>query len=71
MTMQHPKTALPETATLHPPDYAPMPSVSVLLPIYNEARYIERCLNAILTQDYPTNQISILVIFVYFRVIKI
>ena len=37
------------------------PFVSVILPIRNEARYIARCLNAILAQDYPSSHMEILV----------
>jgi succinoglycan biosynthesis protein ExoA len=59
---EHPESARSTALTLHTPAYAPVPSVSILLPVYNEARYIERCLNAILTQDYPAEQLEILVI---------
>jgi len=38
------------------------PFVSVLIPIRNEARYIERCLQAVLAQDYPADRLEILVI---------
>lgn len=37
------------------------PFVSILIPIRNEADYIERCLDAILAQDYPPEQTEILV----------
>lgn len=36
--------------------------VSIILPIRNEARYIERCLNAVIGQDYPPDRIEILVV---------
>lgn len=38
------------------------PFVSVLIPIRNEARYIERCLQAVLAQDYPAERMEVLVI---------
>ena len=37
------------------------PFVSILIPIRNEAAYIERCLAAVIAQDYPAPQIEILV----------
>lgn len=37
------------------------PAISLILPIRNEAAYIERCLSAILAQDYP-GEIEILVV---------
>ncbi|MEW6716789.1 MAG: glycosyltransferase family 2 protein [Chloroflexota bacterium] len=37
------------------------PFVSLLLPIRNEARYIQRCLNAVLAQDYPPDRLEILI----------
>ena len=39
-----------------------MPMVSVLIPIRNEQRYIARCLDSILANDYPKNGLEILVI---------
>lgn len=38
------------------------PFVSLLIPIRNEARYIERCLQAVLAQDYPPKRMEVLVI---------
>lgn len=38
-----------------------LPPVTVILPVRNEARYIARCLDAVVNQDYPSNQIEILV----------
>jgi len=38
------------------------PIVSVVIPMRNEARYIERCLEAVLTQDYPRERLEILVV---------
>lgn len=60
--MHRERTDLSKTNTLHAPEYASVPSVTVLLPVYNEAHYIERCLNALLVQDYPAEQLEILVI---------
>ena len=37
------------------------PFVSIIVPIRNEERYISRCLDAILAQDYPAEQIEILI----------
>jgi cellulose synthase/poly-beta-1,6-N-acetylglucosamine synthase-like glycosyltransferase len=37
------------------------PFVSVVLPIRNEVRYIERSLGSLLTQDYPANRMEILI----------
>lgn len=38
-----------------------LPFVSILLPVRNEANYIESCLKAVLAQDYPANRMEILV----------
>lgn len=35
--------------------------VTLILPIRNESAYIERCLNAILAQDYPADRMEILI----------
>lgn len=43
-------------------DYREFPVVSIILPIRNESRYISRCLEAILAQDYPSGRIEILVV---------
>ena len=40
----------------------PLPLVSVLLPIRNEAGFIERSLGAILAQDYPAERMEVLVV---------
>lgn len=37
------------------------PLVSILIPIRNEARYIDKCLKAVLKQDYPAERIEILI----------
>lgn len=38
------------------------PSVSIIIPIKNEERYIERSLGSVLDQEYPSNCIEILVV---------
>ncbi len=38
------------------------PFVSVLIPVRNEERYIERCLYSLASQDYPRTQLEVLVI---------
>jgi glycosyltransferase involved in cell wall biosynthesis len=38
-----------------------MPLVSVLMPVRNEAAFIERSVRAVLNQDYPQNKIEIIV----------
>jgi glycosyltransferase involved in cell wall biosynthesis len=37
------------------------PFVSILIPVRNEAAYIERCLKAVIAQDYPREKIEILI----------
>lgn len=38
------------------------PSVSVILPVLNEERYIRACLHAIMAQDFPGSKLEILVV---------
>ena len=38
------------------------PFVSVLIPVRNEERYIERCLYAVAAQDYPRERLEVIVI---------
>ena len=38
------------------------PCVSVLMPVHNEARFIERSLGAVLAQDYPGERLEVLVL---------
>ena len=38
------------------------PSVSIIIPIRNEADFIERSLGAVLAQDYPADRMEILVV---------
>jgi succinoglycan biosynthesis protein ExoA len=37
------------------------PSVTVILPIRNEEKFIKRCLGAILEQDYPADHVEVLI----------
>lgn len=36
---------------------APAPLVSVLIPVYNAERYLARCLDSVLSQDYPALEV--------------
>ncbi len=38
-----------------------MPSVTIVMPVRNEARFIERSLGAVLNQDYPTDKLEIVI----------
>jgi succinoglycan biosynthesis protein ExoA len=40
---------------------APLPFVSVVIPVYNEERYIEASLNSVLEQDYPRDRYEVIV----------
>lgn len=37
------------------------PLVSILVPIRNEKPYLQRCLQAVLAQDYPSNRLEVLI----------
>jgi succinoglycan biosynthesis protein ExoA len=39
----------------------PLPFVSVVIPVYNEERYIEACLRSVLEQDYPRDRYEVIV----------
>ena len=39
-----------------------LPSISVIVPAHNEAEVIDRCLNSIKMQDYPSDKLEIIVI---------
>ena len=38
-----------------------LPFVSVIMPVRNEAKYIERSLGAVLAQDYPADRMEVIV----------
>ena len=38
-----------------------IPFVSILIPIRNEIKHIEHCLDAVLNQDYPAGKMEILI----------
>lgn len=40
---------------------AALPFVSVVIPAFNEERYIEACLNSVLDQDYPQDRYEVIV----------
>ena len=37
------------------------PNVSIIIPCYNEEKYIERCLESIIKNDYPAEKLEILI----------
>lgn len=39
-----------------------LPAVTVVMPVYNEAAFIERSLGAVLAQDYPADRLEVLVV---------
>lgn len=49
------------TETNLPGDLQPLPFVSVLMPVRNEGKFIERSLGAVLAQDYPSERMEIIV----------
>ncbi|OKY75632.1 MAG: glycosyltransferase [Desulfobulbaceae bacterium DB1] len=44
------------------PDKANFPVVTVVMPVYNEARFIEGTLRQLLTQEYPADRLEIIVV---------
>ena len=49
------------TAAIGARDDASLPFVSVIIPMRNEAAWIERCLGSVLAEDYPRDKMEILV----------
>ena len=45
-----------------PPGEEGLPFVSIIVPLYNEERWIDECVSALLAQDYPADRFEILVI---------
>lgn len=43
-------------------DSAQLPFVSIVIPMYNESRYISACLGSLLKQDYPKDRYEVLVV---------
>jgi succinoglycan biosynthesis protein ExoA len=44
-----------------PHDSADLPFVSIVIPVYNEERYIEACLASVLDQDYPADRYEVII----------
>ncbi len=40
----------------------PLPFVTVIMPVRNEAPMISRALHAVLAQDYPTDRLEVVVV---------
>ena len=36
--------------------------LSVIVPIYNEEKYISKCIDSILEQDYPKNDLEVILV---------
>jgi glycosyltransferase involved in cell wall biosynthesis len=54
-------SAQPSTTAAQSPAAGAMPRVSLVMPIYNEARFIARSLDQALAQDYPSDRLEIVV----------
>ncbi|HUT59158.1 MAG TPA: glycosyltransferase family 2 protein [Phycisphaerae bacterium] len=50
------RSAVPSS---HPEE---LPSVTIVLPVLNEARFVEDCLRSVLRQDYPGDKLEVLVL---------
>jgi succinoglycan biosynthesis protein ExoA len=60
--MNRPILPMPSVHFGAPDDIGELPPVTVIMPIRNEARYIARSLGAVLAQDYPADQIEVLIV---------
>jgi len=49
-------------AKSEPVDDDLLPTVAIIVPAYNEAAVIDRCLNSIKAQDYPSDRLEIIVV---------
>jgi succinoglycan biosynthesis protein ExoA len=49
------------TSEIGPEVVADYPSISVIIPVRNEAGHIEACLDSVLSQEYPPEQIEVLI----------
>jgi cellulose synthase/poly-beta-1,6-N-acetylglucosamine synthase-like glycosyltransferase len=47
---------------MYMPDEPAFPFVSVIVPMRNERRYIERCLRSLASQDYPRDRFEVIVV---------
>lgn len=72
---EQPETSRPTHARERPPrqmlvitprgwalSHTDFPTVTILVPVLNEARYLARCLDCIFAQDYPPELVEVLVI---------
>jgi chlorobactene glucosyltransferase len=58
----HQRGLLPRLAVAAPPERENAPHVSVIVPARDEAANIGRCLHSLLSQDYPSRRLSIIVV---------
>lgn len=56
-----PAAVFPDSASV-PPEFQLRPLVSVVVPVYNSASILPRCLDALLAQTYPSDRYEIIVI---------
>lgn len=57
---QPPLAANPQPSTSSPNATNPQPLVSVIIPVYNVAKLLERCVNSVLTQTYQNLEIILI-----------
>lgn len=51
-----------QTIELHNTSEDALPTISVIIPTFNEERNLPRCLDSLLTQNYPKNKLEIIVV---------